>query len=533
MRAVYVLLCLALARNAVCNIVRHQYNPRVDTLVVHPNDYADQVQREREVKMTHHHESVSQESKEQFSYDDVGDYPTSFRSVKNWNVPVFSTVVTQSDQVPYGDVIEWRGVQIAVGPNSPVSETKEIERIFRDAYKTIQHVSEEDKKKIHDLFQYNGGKYEEDSHYNATQLIRKYHYGVEEHVVKTDDGYFLTLFRIKAKQDSFEVTKRPVVFLMHGVLGSADEWLLMGPEYSLAYLLTDAGYDVWLGNVRGNKYSRRHVTKHVSNPDFWQFSIDEIALMDLPVMIDYALKVSEQKKLIYIGHSQGSTIFFALAATHPEYREKITMMFALSPMVYMTNVRSPLFRMIAPSSQFYERLYDGIGHEEFQPSKELVHTIGGNICDWEIGCKHICSNIYFVMAGVDTAGMDFDLIPSIASHLPAGASTRQIFHYGQGVASQEFRKFNYGVDINKKIYGQNVPPKYNMSEVDVPVVLYFSEEDWLAHPKDVERLHRELPNVKEVYEVPEQHFSTMDFQFSKKAPEIVYKRLIESIKNYY
>jgi len=39
----------------------------------------------------------------------------------------------------------------------------------------------------------------------------------------------------------------------------------------VAFLLADQGYDVWLGNVRGNSYCRSHVKLSPRNRDFWQF----------------------------------------------------------------------------------------------------------------------------------------------------------------------------------------------------------------------------------------------------------------------
>ena len=47
---------------------------------------------------------------------------------------------------------------------------------------------------------------------------------------------------------------------------------------SLAYLLSDAGYDVWLSNARGNTWSREHVSLD-SCPnctEYWNFGFDEI-----------------------------------------------------------------------------------------------------------------------------------------------------------------------------------------------------------------------------------------------------------------
>jgi hypothetical protein len=70
------------------------------------------------------------------------------------------------------------------------------------------------------------------------------------------------------------------------------------------YILSDAGYDVWLGNARGNRYSKAHKTLSSDQQEFWNFSWQEIGEIDLPTVIDYILKLTIQTKLQYIGHSQ-------------------------------------------------------------------------------------------------------------------------------------------------------------------------------------------------------------------------------------
>lgn len=117
-----------------------------------------------------------------------------------------------------------------------------------------------------------------------------------------------------------------------------------------AYILAEEGFDVWMGNARGNFYSRRHLRLNpdaLINTDFWKFSWHEIGYYDLPAMIDYALSHTGRDRLHYVGHSQGTTAFFVMGSSRPEYNAKINSMHAFAPVAYMAHNQSPLLRVLS------------------------------------------------------------------------------------------------------------------------------------------------------------------------------------------
>lgn len=83
-----------------------------------------------------------------------------------------------------------------------------------------------------------------DEFLNTTMLIRSKGYPGEEHDVITPDGYILTVHRIPNPN-------KPVVFLQHGLLDASHTWVMNFKNQSLGFFLWDAGYDVWMGNMRG------------------------------------------------------------------------------------------------------------------------------------------------------------------------------------------------------------------------------------------------------------------------------------------
>lgn len=96
----------------------------------------------------------------------------------------------------------------------------------------------------------------------------------------------------------------PTVFMQHGLMDSSNTWIINGMN-SFGLKFASEGYDVWLGNNRGNSYSRVHETL---NPDtdqeeFFNFSFADLGKYDLPAQVDYVRKQTGKKKITYAGHS--------------------------------------------------------------------------------------------------------------------------------------------------------------------------------------------------------------------------------------
>ena len=174
------------------------------------------------------------------------------------------------------------------------------------------------------------------------------------------------------------------MLLQHALLDCSASWVNNGAEASLGYILADAGFDVWMSNVRGNTFSRYSASNHAdidttsfyitqkrhawscnlsrvtlqllyahktsgqaivpcmhsvisngvtccrkhahwspSDVEFWAFSWDEMAAYDLPASIDYILAATGAASLGYVGHSQGTTMGFAALASQPDLAQKV------------------------------------------------------------------------------------------------------------------------------------------------------------------------------------------------------------------
>jgi len=129
-------------------------------------------------------------------------------------------------------------------------------------------------------------------------------YPFEEHVHQTSDGFLLALHRIPHGKNQAKTKRnkqgkgKPPVLLWHGFMMNSEVWVCQPEEQnSLAFQLAEQGYDVWLANSRGNKYSCKHVQHTPQQDRYWKFGLDELVMIDVPETVDVSTLVLQVLRL--------------------------------------------------------------------------------------------------------------------------------------------------------------------------------------------------------------------------------------------
>ncbi|XP_069609612.1 lysosomal acid lipase/cholesteryl ester hydrolase-like isoform X2 [Ranitomeya imitator] len=351
-----------------------------------------------------------------------------------------------------------------------------------------------------------------EAYMTVTELISYRGYPSEEYEVVTDDGYILSVHRIP-----------------HGTRHhSADStnWITNFENNSLGFILADAGYDVWMGNSRGNTWSRKHKSLSPSDSKFWAFSYDEMAKKDLPAVVDFILKKTGRKQLYYIGHSQGTTMGFIAFSTIPQLAQKIKIFFALAPVATVQHPIGPIAAARGIPACLIKPLF---GDKSFIPQSKYIKYLSRKFCNHFL-LDELCGNFLFLLCGFNEQNLNMTRVHVYTSFCPAGTSVQNMIHWLQAVHSGRLQAFDWGPEGNMKHYNQSAPPLYDVTNMNVPTAIWSGGNDWLADKLDVELLIPKIHNLVFYKEI--RKWQHLDFIWGLDAPQKVYKKILKLLEEF-
>lgn len=356
----------------------------------------------------------------------------------------------------------------------------------------------------------------------CAQLIQPSGYPCSEHAVQTKDGYLLALQRVSSPTVNLGSQPGPPVLLLHGLFMAGDAWFLDNTEQSLGFILADHGFDVWVGNVRGTRWSHGHVTLSEKNKEFWDWSWQELALYDLAEMIHYIYTMTNTKTFV-VGHSQG-TIMALAAFTQPEIVEMVEAAALLCPISYLEHVSAQfVLRMV---NMHLDQMILAMGIHQLNFRSNVGVYLLNSVCEGHFDCNDLLSSITGENCCFNNSRIDYYL-----GYEPHPSSSKNLHHLFQMIRAGTFAKYDYGIWRNLKHYGQVNPPRFDLNSIpkSLPIWMGYGGSDALADLTDFNHTLTELPSEPELLYLED--YGHIDFLLSVNAKEDVYDNMIRFFRS--
>lgn len=294
---------------------------------------------------------------------------------------------------------------------------------------------------------------------------------------------------------------------------------------SLAFTLSNLGYDVWLLNLRGNHYSRGfNGPGSASNtPEYWDFDADKLVREDLLASINFVRKTTRfEPPMGLVSYSYSSIYVLGLLTKFPDYQLSLQPVVMMAPTLLTAGSNRgnsfKLFlqgatKLLTSHNGPFPALASGEGRSKGRDNK-LVRAV----CSLPLAST-LCRLLETVLYGRVKSAKDlvFDSDQLVKRDVDCGQTSSAVLR-----------------QIMSNMGQQNIDPKYQPTvkarnrlmtggRVRRSVMLVRSDADSIATPVEVGKIRdtalTRLALTDFVINVPE--FGHTDFLFSKRNQYLV------------
>lgn len=397
---------------------------------------------------------------------------------------------------------------------------------------------------------------------NTHGLLTRAGFDYENHYCLADDGYVTQLIRIvNPLADKSKLRIAPIL-LVHGQTSNSRNFVMQsnsqhrpmrwppradpskpsgglnlgalleesqtssyqGPQSSnrsLALMLANNGYDVWLATTRGADQHNRGYLKGIwrrtlkkgfnrlkanmtgffdklleersKRRNYWAFTLDDQIEYELPSQIAVVLNVTGAPKITLMGYSNSALTTLSMLSIRQDIGKLVDTYIGIAPVLYYNNI-SGWFKWFI--EDFVELFPKNLDADLFISDKlaNFVRRIMIRGCHNLPARYTICKFFLDLLFGASPR-FQTNLEPPFFGHLVWPTSWRSMAQHVQHIKSHKMAKFDYGPELNKQYYGTAVPPEYSLEKVnpDIKIGFVSGVEDCWANQATLDEARNRLP----------------------------------------
>lgn len=350
------------------------------------------------------------------------------------------------------------------------------------------------------------------------EYIESFGYKLEENPVITDDGYILSLWHLNPKFPNGKT-----VFFQHGFTCTAWIFFHLG-ENSLPFYLLKEGYDIWLANNRGSYFSPGHISKDPKDPKsgYNNYSMDDFVASDMPAMVKYIKERTGAKKMTFIGHSQGTTLFLMAMMHDPIFTEE-----SFDNFISLGTVPNLAHSKFLPID-ILDMIYDLLRRATFLQALNLPELLRELLATLAKEHPKVFGKIFDTLASIYPSGrMDYINIYNLLYYFPGGISKINLFHWSQ---IHQMKKLVY---YNPNFHEEKTAKEYNLENLKkwkIKSLVTRSDDDTFGSYQDVTDFYDAVEDKSVIKLIELTSYGHLDVLFAESAINDIFEPIIEFIK---